>query len=170
MTPAGSEEIRFSQRGPLGVITLTRPKALNALTLAMIRLIHPALQAWAGDTSVRAVVIEGEGERAFCAGGDVRAVWEAGKAGHRPGEPGQMTADFFREEYRLNHLIHHYSKPYIALIDGIRRFFARIFKRPEPGPIDATRILPVTLVVTVLLGAMTLLLVYADIVKPITLQ
>ncbi|HOW01850.1 MAG TPA: site-2 protease family protein [Rhodoglobus sp.] len=58
----------------------------------------------------------------------------------------------------------------IALIDGIRRFFARIFKRPEPGPIDATRILPVTLVVTVLLGAMTLLLVYADIVKPITLQ
>ena len=119
MTPAGSEEIRFSQRGPLGVITLTRPKALNALTLAMIRLIHPALQAWAGDTSVRAVVIEGEGERAFCAGGDVRAVWEAGKAGHRPGEPGQMTADFFREEYRLNHLIHHYSKPYIALIDGI---------------------------------------------------
>jgi membrane-associated protease RseP (regulator of RpoE activity) len=58
----------------------------------------------------------------------------------------------------------------IALIDGIRRFFAKIFKRPEPGPIDATRILPVTLVVTVLLGAMTLLLVYADIVKPITLQ
>lgn len=119
MTPAGSEEVRFTQRGALGVITMTRPKALNALTLSMIRLIHPALQAWAGDSSIQAVVIEGEGERAFCAGGDVRAVWEAGKAGHVAGEPGRMTADFFREEYRLNHLIHHYPKPYIALIDGI---------------------------------------------------
>ncbi len=85
----------------------------------MIRLIHPALQAWAKDASVRAVVIAGEGERAFCAGGDVRAVWEAGKAGHVAGEPGQLTADFFREEYRLNHLIYHYPKPYIALLDGV---------------------------------------------------
>jgi len=119
MTPAGSEEVRFSQRGALGVITMTRPKALNALTLSMIRLIHPALEAWAADASVQAVVIEGEGERAFCAGGDVRAVWEAGKQGHVAGEPGSLTADFFRAEYRLNHLIHHYPKPYVALIDGI---------------------------------------------------
>lgn len=58
---------------------------------------------------------------------------------------------------------------FVALIDGIRRFFAKVFRRPEPRPIDATKILPVTLVVTVLLGAMTLLLLYADIVKPITL-
>ena len=57
----------------------------------------------------------------------------------------------------------------IALFDGIRRFFAKLFKRPAPGPIDATRILPVTFIVTILLGAMTLLLVYADIVKPVTL-
>jgi enoyl-CoA hydratase len=85
----------------------------------MIRAIHPQLVAWSSDEGVRAVVIEGEGERAFCAGGDVRAVWEAGKAGHVPGQPGRLTADFFREEYRLNHLIHHYPKPYIALIDGI---------------------------------------------------
>jgi len=119
MTPAGSDEVRFSQRGPLGVITMTRPKALNALTLPMIRLIRPALQAWARDDGIRAVVIEGEGERAFCAGGDVRAVWEAGKSSHVAGEPGRLTADFFREEYGLNHLIHHYPKPYVALIDGI---------------------------------------------------
>ena len=116
---AGSDEVRFARRGPLGVITMTRPKALNALTLSMIRTIHPQLAAWAAEDNLRAVVIEGEGERAFCAGGDVRAIWEAGKASHAAGEPGRLTADFFREEYRLNHLIYHYPKPYIALIDGI---------------------------------------------------
>jgi len=119
MTPAGSDEVRFAHRGSLGLITMTRPKALNALTLSMINLIHPALQAWAADAAVQAVVIEGEGDRAFCAGGDVRAVWEAGRAGHVAGVPGSLTADFFRAEYRLNHLIHHYPKPYIALIDGV---------------------------------------------------
>lgn len=120
MTPAGSDEVTFEQRGALGLVTMTRPKALNALTLGMIRLMQPALESWAADDSVKAVAIRGEGERAFCAGGDVRAVWEAGKDGrHVPGEPGLLTADFFREEYRLNRLIHHFPKPFVALIDGV---------------------------------------------------
>ncbi len=116
----GSDEVRFSTQGPLGLITMTRPKALNALTLGMIRQMAPQLAAWAGDPSVAAVVIEGEGERAFCAGGDVRVVWEAGRQGqHQAGQAGLMTADFFREEYQLNRQIHAFPKPYVALIDGI---------------------------------------------------
>ncbi len=115
-----SDEISFETRGPLGLITMTRPKALNALTLAMIRLLRPQLDRWAADPAVQAVAIRGEGERAFCAGGDVRAIWTAGRDGHfSPGKLGHLAADFFREEYLLNRQIHRYPKPYIALIDGI---------------------------------------------------
>ena len=106
-------EILFDIRGPLAVITLNRPKALNALTLGMIRALQPKLEAWAGDPAVKAVVIEGAGEKAFCAGGDVRAVWQAGKDG------GALTREFFYEEYKLNRTIHVFPKPYVALIDGI---------------------------------------------------
>ena len=108
-----TEDVLFEARGGVGFITLSRPKALNALTLPMIRAIGQQLATWQEDFSVRAVVIQGAGERAFCAGGDVRAVWEAG----RRGDP--LTEDFFREEYRLNRLIHTFTKPYVALIDGI---------------------------------------------------
>ncbi|WP_241503698.1 enoyl-CoA hydratase/isomerase family protein [Ferruginivarius sediminum] len=109
----GTEEIRFQRRGGLGEVEMTRPKALNALTLDMIRHFDPLLRDWARDPAVQAVVIRGAGEKAFCAGGDVRAVWDAGKAGD------DLTAVFFREEYTLNRRIHAYPKPYIALIDGI---------------------------------------------------
>lgn len=117
-------EVIFETRGPIGVITLTRPKALNSLTLGMIELMTPQLDAWATDDGVKAVVIRGEGEKAFCAGGDVRAVWEAGRQAKEtnsfvPGQPGQLPADFFREEYTLNRQIFRFPKPYIALIDGI---------------------------------------------------
>ncbi|MEX2408162.1 MAG: enoyl-CoA hydratase/isomerase family protein, partial [Rhodovibrionaceae bacterium] len=117
-------EVVFETRGPLGIVTLTRPKALNALTLGMIDRIAPQLDAWAADDGVKAVAIRGEGEKAFCAGGDVRAVWEAGRTAKaegslQRGKPGQLTADFFRAEYKLNRQIFHYPKPYIALIDGI---------------------------------------------------
>ncbi len=115
-----SDEISFETRGPLGLITLTRPKALNALTLPMIREMHPMLDRWAADPAVAAVAIRGEGERAFCAGGDVVAVWKAGQDGsHAPGKRGHLAGDFFREEYQLNRRIHTFEKPYIALIDGI---------------------------------------------------
>jgi enoyl-CoA hydratase len=106
-------------RGPLGHILLNRPKALNALTLPMVEVIAPALSAWAADPAIKAVVIRGAGDRAFCAGGDVRAVWDAGLQRKRGEGAGALTAAFFAGEYRLNRQIKHFPKPYVALIDGI---------------------------------------------------
>jgi enoyl-CoA hydratase len=104
-------------RGRVGCITLNRPKALNALSLDMIRQITQALQAWRDDDTVFAVVVRGTGKEgpfgAFCAGGDIRFFHQAALAGDAALE------DFFTEEYALNHLIHTYPKPYIALMDGI---------------------------------------------------
>jgi enoyl-CoA hydratase len=113
-----NSDVLLETRGPVGLVTLNRPKALNALDLGMIRALHPALEAWAREPAVKAVVIRGAGGRAFCAGGDVRAV--AASMGSPPPEGQEPLASaFFREEYRLNHLIHHYPKPYVALVDGI---------------------------------------------------
>lgn len=111
-----SQDVLQETRGPVGLITLNRPRTLNALSLDMIREIDPLLKQWARDDSVRAVVIRGEGERAFCAGGDVRAVYDSGRA---ESGPGAMTRDFFRAEYVLNHRIHRFTKPFVALVDGI---------------------------------------------------
>ncbi len=111
-----SNEILLGRIGGLATLTINRPQALNALTLANYRRIAPALKAWAADPAVHAVVVRGAGGRAFCAGGDVRAVWEAGRG--IGGDP-DLTAVFFREEYRLIREIHRFPKPYIAIIDGI---------------------------------------------------
>lgn len=112
-------EIIFERRGPLGLITLNRPQALNALTLNQVRQLDAKLAEWASDRDVSAVVIQGEGDRAFCAGGDVRAVALDGLA-HRRGESdGALTRDFFREEYTLNRNIYRFPKPYVSLLDGI---------------------------------------------------
>jgi enoyl-CoA hydratase len=110
------EEILLGRTGGVGTLTINRPQALNALTLANYRRMAPALAAWAADPQVHAVVVRGAGGRAFCAGGDVRAVYEAGR-----GISGDtdLTAIFFREEYQLIREIHRFPKPYIALIDGI---------------------------------------------------
>jgi enoyl-CoA hydratase len=110
------DEIRLDRKGGLATITINRPQALNALTLANYRRIAPALAAWAEDPAVHAVLVRGAGGRAFCAGGDVRAVYEAGRG--IASDPG-LTAVFFAEEYRLIHDIHRFPRPYIALIDGI---------------------------------------------------
>jgi enoyl-CoA hydratase len=100
--------------GRVGRILLNRPRALNALDLGMIRACTAALLGWRDDPHVHAVVIEGAGERAFCAGGDIIALRDAQLSGRR------SEADaFFREEYDLNLLIATYPKPYVALIDGI---------------------------------------------------
>src|SRR5215813_12893613 len=80
------------------------------------RRIDPALRTWAADPSVDAVVVRGAGDRAFCSGGDVRAVYEAGRG--ISGDP-DLPAIFFREEYELIRCIHRFPKPYIAIIDGI---------------------------------------------------
>jgi enoyl-CoA hydratase len=113
---SGDDEILLGREGGLATLVINRPKALNALTLDNYRRFAPALRAWATDPSVHAVVVRGAGERAFCAGGDVRAVYEAGRG--ISGDPG-LPAVFFREEYELIRCIHRFSKPYIAVIDGI---------------------------------------------------
>jgi enoyl-CoA hydratase len=113
-----TEDVLLETRGPVGLVTLNRPRALNALDLGMIRSLHPRLEAWARDAAIRAVVIRGAGGRAFCAGGDVRAVALSLDA---PTPEGQepLARAYFREEYALNHLIHTFPKPFIALVDGI---------------------------------------------------
>jgi enoyl-CoA hydratase/carnithine racemase len=104
-------------RGQVGFITLNRPKALNALSLPMIRALTVCLLAWRQDDQVRAVAIRGSNKSgpfgAFCAGGDIRFFHQAALAGN------PELDDFFTEEYALNHLIHSYPKPYIAFLDGI---------------------------------------------------
>jgi len=103
--------------GRVGCITLNRPKALNALSLEMIRSITQALEAWRDDDQVQAVAIRGVNKEgpfgSFCAGGDIRYFHQAALSGDASLE------DFFTEEYALNHLIHTYRKPYIAFMDGI---------------------------------------------------
>ena len=101
----------------IGFITLDRPKALNALSLDMIRALTTLLNDWQQDDDVLAVAIRASTERAFCAGGDIRFFYQVGTAG--PAGGSALLEDFFTEEYALNHLIHHYSKPYIAFMDGI---------------------------------------------------
>jgi enoyl-CoA hydratase len=111
-----SDDILFGRDGGVGTVTLNRPQALNAFTLGMYRRFDPVLGGWAEDPAVHAVVIRGAGERAFCAGGDVRAIAEAGRG--IAGDPA-LTSIFFAEEYRLIRRIHRLAKPYIAIIDGI---------------------------------------------------
>jgi enoyl-CoA hydratase len=100
--------------GRMGRIVLNRPQALNALDLPMIRACARALESWRNDPHVHGVVIEGAGDRAFCAGGDIRALRQYALDGEH-----HKAETFFREEYALNLMIATYPKPYIALIDGI---------------------------------------------------
>ncbi|MBI3445819.1 MAG: enoyl-CoA hydratase/isomerase family protein [Magnetospirillum sp.] len=109
-----TSEIHFDRTGKLGRITLDRPKALNALTLGQVHKMHPQLDAWAADADIACVTIEGAGEKAFCAGGDIKQLYEACKAGEM-----EFVAAFYRDEYRLNRRIKTMPKPYVALIDGI---------------------------------------------------
>jgi enoyl-CoA hydratase len=113
-----SQDVLLETRGPIGLVTLDRPKALNALSLGMIRAIHPRLDTWARRPDVKAVVIRGAGGKAFCAGGDVRAVaLSLGLPVPEGEEP--LSRAYFREEYALNQRIHRSEKPFIALVDGL---------------------------------------------------
>ncbi|MGA7385242.1 MAG: enoyl-CoA hydratase/isomerase family protein [Methylocella sp.] len=107
-------EITCEKAGCCGLITLNRPKALNALTLNMVREMAGALDRWERDPAITRVIITGAGGKAFCAGGDIRILYDLGKAG-RHGE----QVSFWRQEYRLNRRIKLYPKPYVALADGI---------------------------------------------------
>jgi enoyl-CoA hydratase len=111
------DEVLIERAGRAGAVlhvTLNRPRALNALTLGMIRRFDLALAAAARDPAIHCVVLTGAGDRAFCAGGDVRAIAESLR------DPASiLSQDFFRDEYVLNRRIHRYPKPHIALIDGV---------------------------------------------------
>jgi len=107
-------DILFARRGAAGIVTLNRPKALNAVTHEMVRALHRQLDAWADDAAVTRVIVTAAGDRAFSAGGDIRALYDLGCAGRQ-----EEALGFFREEYTLNTAIKRYRKPYISLIDGI---------------------------------------------------
>ena len=110
---AMSDEVILDRAGSAAVIRLNRPKALNSINLPMVRTIRHALEQYRDDPSTGAVILRGEGERGLCAGGDIRVLYDLGKAG----DP-EVTR-FWREEFPLNYTIAHYPKPYVALMDGI---------------------------------------------------
>jgi enoyl-CoA hydratase len=112
--PSEEPEVLFERRGTAGIVTLNRPAALNAVTAGMVRLLHEQLAAWRDDPAVTRVLVTAAGDRAFSAGGDLRGIYEAARAGRQ-----QDSLAFWRDEYRLNFAIKHYPKPYVALIDGI---------------------------------------------------
>lgn len=112
-----TELVHISTANQIGCITLNRPKALNSLSLEMIRTLTETLLAWRDDPDIDAVLIRSSSEKAFCAGGDIRFFYQVGTVTPRGGSA--LLEDFFTEEYALNHLIHHYPKPYIALMDGV---------------------------------------------------
>lgn len=105
---SSASTIVAEEHGNAGVITINRPKALNAINLEMVQQIYAALKDFEPRKSL--VIIKGAGEKAFCAGGDVRAVVEG---------PIEESKEFFRQEYKTNELIGNYSRPYVAIIDGI---------------------------------------------------
>lgn len=100
-------------RNGVGYLTLNRPAALNTINISMVRDMHAALTQWEQNSSVKAVVVTGHGEKAFCAGGDVRRVHECITQGL------QEYHEFFKEEFSLNEYIYTYPKPYIAMMNGI---------------------------------------------------
>ena len=109
-----SDDILFEKRGRAGFVTLNRPKALNALSFDMVRALARQLTIWQDDPEIAHVVVTGAGDKAFCAGGDIRSIYDARHAGETEG-----LGAFFRDEYLLNAQIKAYPKPYIALINGI---------------------------------------------------
>src|SRR4051812_40906583 len=112
-----SDFIKTGVENGTGTITLDRPKALNSLSLDMVRALTAALLAWRDDSAVDAVLIRSSSEKALCAGGDIRFFHQVGQLPPQGGSA--LLEDFFTEEYALNHLIHFYPKPYIALMDGV---------------------------------------------------
>lgn len=107
-----TEDVLFSQEEQIGIITLNRPKALNALNVAMIMALEQQLSVWDKADEIKAIVIRAVAGNAFCAGGDVRWL-------HQMRDNRAEQLSFFWHEYRLNHMIHNLSKPYIALMDGM---------------------------------------------------
>lgn len=113
MEPSATDAVLIRREGRAGRITLNRPKALNALTYAMVGQVWDALVVWRDDPTVELVILDGAGDRALCAGGDVRSLYDSRVQGSG------LARAFWRDEYRLNALIGRYPKPYVAIQDGI---------------------------------------------------
>jgi enoyl-CoA hydratase len=114
VTDLSTDEILFERRGAAGLVTLNRPKALNAVTHGIVNALRAQLEQWASDEAVTRVVVTAAGARAFSAGGDIRHLYELGKDGKN-----SDMLQFWRDEYPLNAAIKAYRKPYVSLIDGI---------------------------------------------------
>lgn len=108
-----SDELLIDIHNHIAVVTLNRPRALNSLSYGMVKALGTHLDKWEHDDSIHAVFVRGAGEKAFCAGGDIRYLYDS----HHAGSSEHMQ--FFSDEYTLDHRIHRYPKPYIALMDGI---------------------------------------------------
>ena len=108
------DELLVERRGPLVVVTLNRPRALNALSLDMCLRIDRGLREWQAERDVRAVLVQGSGERAFCAGGDIRALYETLTT-----EGVEQAVRFYAIEYPMNARLHHFTKPWVSVWDGI---------------------------------------------------
>lgn len=111
---AGTDEVLVARHGALGRIRLNRPRAINALTHAMVVAMRIQLEVWAADDTVAAVALEGAGDRGLCAGGDIRQLRDQIMSGDRAG-----AAEFWWDEYRLDALTHRYPKPYVAFMSGV---------------------------------------------------
>jgi len=112
MSTNSEPEVIMEAKNSIGLITLNRPKALNALSLNMVRVMQPQLEKWKGE-GIKMIIVKGVGGKAFCAGGDIRSLTES------VASKGTLHEDFFREEYILNNTIASLPIPYVALIDGI---------------------------------------------------
>jgi enoyl-CoA hydratase len=106
-------DVIVAREGSAGILRLNRPKAINALTLNMVRIIARALDAFEADPAIAAVLLEGAGERGLCAGGDIRSLYDSAKAG------GDLGRIFWAEEYRLNARIASFPKPFVSYMDGL---------------------------------------------------
>lgn len=113
------KEIVAQKENGVVTVTLHRPEALNALTLEMIRLLSSGLRRWEQEDDVYAIILKGAGDRAFCAGGDVKAAYELGMRYRKGMADERLMTLFFGEEYRLNRQLFHYKKPVFAFIHGI---------------------------------------------------
>ena len=110
-----TKDVLFEENSGLGLITLNRPGVLNALSTEMCAAIDKQLAAWEKDTTIKAVIIKAAGDKAFCAGGDVRTIVEQGH------ENNLAAKYFFATEYKMNARIFHFPKPFVALLDHGRR-------------------------------------------------
>jgi enoyl-CoA hydratase/carnithine racemase len=109
----GADEILCESRNGIAFITLNRPAALNALSFGMIGELRALLRRCADDLEIKGILLRGAGEKAFCAGGDIRALYQSFK------QAGRLHHEFFAAEYVVDYLLYAYPKPYIALLDGI---------------------------------------------------